>query len=100
MSYYTGHGVPCGIEVSDQDITYNFQWSDGSWHTVRGVLGYDPNWCVTGGDSGGLVFGINSDGTRNARGIVSAGSGDSKWIWWTEATDVINNFNAKLNPYT
>ncbi|MFF3084322.1 hypothetical protein ACFVRB_04615 [Streptomyces nojiriensis] len=99
-SYYTGHGVPCGTEVKDQDITYNLQWSDGSWHSIRGVLGYNSSWATMQGDSGGLVFGINSDGTRNARGIVSGVSADNKWIWWTEATDIMNNFNAKLNPHT
>ncbi|MCU7820412.1 S1 family peptidase [Kitasatospora sp. DSM 101779] len=98
-SYYTGHGVPCGIKVQNSDIRYRFQWSDGSWHTVRGVKGHNGNWAVTRGDSGGLVFSVTNRTDRRARGLVSAGDGHTD-IYWTEAPDIINALGIDLNPHT
>jgi hypothetical protein len=100
-SYYTGHGVPCGIEVINQDVTYRLTWDDGSVHTVRGVEGYawKSGWAVTQGDSGGLVFSVNGTTTRQARGSVSASSDGTVHIYWTEAPDILSGFGLHLNPY-
>ncbi|WP_030275841.1 hypothetical protein [Streptomyces sp. NRRL B-24484] len=98
-SYYKGHGVPCGIKVQDSDYRYRFQWSDGSWHNVRGVKGHHTSWAGMQGDSGALVFSITNRTDRRARGIVSAGGGNTD-IYWTEAPDIINALGIDLNPHT
>jgi hypothetical protein len=97
-SYYDGHGVPCGIKVVNEDITYNLKWDDGTVHSVRGVEGQSSGWATEQGDSGGLVFSVENSTDRQARGIVSGSSGNST-MFWTEAPDILNHFNLKLNPY-
>ncbi|MGW0615669.1 peptidase [Streptomyces sp. NPDC002788] len=98
-SYYDGHGVPCGINVVNQDITYNATWDDGSVHAIRGVEGQKSGWAVEQGDSGGLVFSVASSCCRQARGEVSAMDGNDT-MFWTEAPDILGHFGLKLNPHT
>lgn len=97
-SYYTGHGVPCGIVVNNQDIYYSYVWDDGSAHTSRGVSG-TAGYAVTQGDSGALVFTINGSSTRQARGQVSAESNGGSTLYWVEATDIFNHLGLHLNPH-
>ncbi|MFG3223775.1 hypothetical protein ACGF07_03170 [Kitasatospora sp. NPDC048194] len=98
-SYYSGHGVPCGIKVQNDDVRYRLAWDDGSVHTVRGVMGHNANWAVTEGDSGALVFSVTNGTDRRARGIVSGQSGNTN-LYWTEAQDIINAMGVGLNPRT
>ncbi|GAB2736148.1 hypothetical protein GCM10010442_66430 [Kitasatospora kifunensis] len=70
-SYYDGHGVPCGITVTNSDVTYTQAWQDGTVVTVRGVQGFSSGWVGEPGDSGALVFALVGN-TRQARGQVSA----------------------------
>ncbi|MEO8827392.1 hypothetical protein [Lapillicoccus sp.] len=98
-SYYTGHGVPCGIKVINQDITYNESWDNGAVYSVRGVEGYaSSGYAVRAGDSGALVFTVTGSSTRQARGQVSAQT-DSAHMFWTEAPDVFGAFSVHLNPH-
>jgi len=95
-----GHPTPCGIKVTDPDITYSFNGG-----TVRGVEGVDVNgWGSVNGDSGAIVFAISGPGVRQARGIVSNGGADGtpdqRRVQWTEAVDIFNQFGLKLNPVT
>ncbi|MFI6445622.1 hypothetical protein [Kitasatospora sp. NPDC050543] len=99
-SFYTGHGVPCGIKVQNSDVRYNLKWEDGSVHAVRGVMGRNSHWAVTQGDSGALVFSVTNRTDRKARGIVSGESGNHTNLWWTEAPDIIDAFGIDLNPHT
>ncbi|PAZ10515.1 peptidase [Streptomyces sp. SA15] len=112
-SYFMGYGNVCGIEITNQDIT----WTATDWsgtHTVRGVEGTrlesNQPWSVAEGDSGGLVYAV-SGSTYQARGIVSAGidpccysySGNDvafNYILWTEAPDILGHYGLKLNPNT
>lgn len=100
-SYYTGHGVPCGIEVVNDDVEWSETWDDGSVVTVRGVGGDADTWSSTEGDSGGLVFAVEGTNTRQARGIVEAGDANVV-TYWTEAPDILNSFSTyglHLNPH-
>ncbi|REH54247.1 hypothetical protein BCF44_102479 [Kutzneria buriramensis] len=96
-SYYNGHGVPCGIKVNNQDVTYTISWDDGSTHSVRGVHGA-AGYAATEGDSGGLVFTVTSSTARQARGMVSAGNSDAD-LYWTESPDILGAFGMTLNPH-
>jgi hypothetical protein len=96
-SYYTGHGVPCGTRVDNQDVTYTVAWGDGSTHSVRGVHG-TAAYSSTDGDSGALVFTVTSSTARQARGMVSAGNSDSE-TYWTESPDILGAFGMVLNPH-
>ncbi|WP_157855220.1 hypothetical protein [Kitasatospora purpeofusca] len=99
-SYYSGHGVPCGIKVTNDDTSWrtsNPYWWDGLQHTSRGVCGHADNWAADHGDSGALVFAF-SGGTRQARGSVSAGS-DTKNVCWTEIKDYFREVGLSLSPY-
>jgi hypothetical protein len=96
-------GVACGIRVDNQDAQ-NFSVRGpryGNTFLARGVIGHQINGgiAVQGGDSGGLVFTINSGGaTRQVRGIVSSsvdGTG-LNGIFWTEALDIYNQFGLHL----
>ncbi|MFB8243340.1 hypothetical protein ACFC58_43095 [Kitasatospora purpeofusca] len=50
------------------------------------------------GDSGALVFSVSGSSTRQARGILSAqGNGH---VSWSEAPDILNSWNLRLNPRT
>jgi hypothetical protein len=70
----------------------------GVWgHRIGGGCGSQP------GDSGGLVFSINPDNTRQVRGIVSAAGGASCGVdkagnsmFWTEATRIFSYFGLSL----
>ncbi|MFF4344456.1 hypothetical protein ACFY00_31595 [Kitasatospora sp. NPDC001540] len=97
-SYYDGHGVPCGITVTNDDVRYNLTWNDGTVVTARGVKGSSSGWVGEPGDSGALVFSISGSSTRQARGIVSGGEGGT--LYWTEAPDILNSWNLHLNPHT
>lgn len=97
-SYYTGHGVPCGIAVSNSDIWVNIKYDNGAMMSIRGVQGISTGWAVTNGDSGGLVFSINGANTRQGRGLVAAESGNST-MFWTEAPDILDYFGVHLNPH-
>lgn len=93
-----GHPTPCGIKVTNQDITYHFNGGD-----VRGVEGVDIHgWGSVNGDSGGTVFANLGHGVRQARGIVSNGgkdgTPDQRRVQWTEAVDIFRQFGLKLNP--
>ncbi len=95
-----GHPTPCGIKVTNQDLYFPV-----SNYTVRGVEGVDVNgWGSVSGDSGGTVFAVSGNTTRQLRGIVSAGGQDGtasqKVVDWTEAIDIFNQFGLKLNPVT
>ncbi|MGW1159262.1 peptidase [Streptomyces sp. NPDC002513] len=112
-SFFMQQGTVCGIQVTNQDITYSITDWTGT-HNVRGVEGTrlpgNP-WANAHGDSGAMVFSV-SGSTRQARGIVSAGldpccysygtEGDMafNYILWTEAPDILGHFGMKLNPAT
>ncbi|MFD8766550.1 chymotrypsin family serine protease [Streptomyces mirabilis] len=113
-SFFMQQGTVCGIDVTNQDITYSItDWS--GTHNVRGVegtrLSSNIPWAVAHGDSGTMVFSV-SGSTRQARGIDSAGSGPCcysygtqgdmafNYILWTEAPDILGHFGMKLNPAT
>lgn len=98
VSYYQGHGVPCGIVVLHHDTTWTVQLPDGSIHTARGCMG-TAAYTATHGDSGGLVFGFDSAGLRQARGSVSIGTPDDKTLWWTETPNSFSAFGLHLNPW-
>lgn len=96
-----GHGTPCSIKVTNQDL-----WFSISGYSTRGVEGVDVNgWGSVNGDSGGIVF-THLAGSSNcqARGIVSAGGADGtpdqKRIDWPEAPDILRATNLQLNPIT
>ena len=100
-SYYTGHGVPCGIVVDNQDITWTETFDDGTTHSVRGVEGKKTAYVGIQGDSGGLVFTISSSTTRDGRGQVVYGIfGSTNYLRWTEAPDILGAFGMVLNPHT
>ena len=100
-SYYLGHPTPCGIKVTNDDITFRM----GSYW-VRGVEGIDVRhgWGSHNGDSGGTVFAMQPGGKRQARGIVSAGgedgTRDQRRVDWPEAVDIFRGFKVALNPHT
>ncbi|MET8700901.1 hypothetical protein ABZW10_18825 [Kitasatospora sp. NPDC004723] len=98
-SYYSGHGVPCGIKVTDSDISWTSRepyWWDGVRHTSRGVCGHSDGWGADHGDSGALVFAF-SGGTRQARGSLSAS--DNNTVCWTEIKDYFKAVGLSLSPY-
>ncbi|MEU2718212.1 peptidase [Streptomyces sp. NPDC007205] len=112
-SYFMGYGNVCGIEVTNQDITYSLNDWSGT-HNVRGVegtrLASNQPWVNAEGDSGGMVYSV-SGSTYQARGVDSAGSGPCcyarpdtgkdvafNYIFWTEAPDILGRFGLKLNP--
>ncbi|MEY9969593.1 hypothetical protein ABIA33_007682 [Streptacidiphilus sp. MAP12-16] len=100
-SAYFGHGTPCGIKVTNQDL-----WFPVDGYNSRGVEGVDVNgWGSVQGDSGGIVFAItDSSNNRQARGVISAGgadgTADQARVDWTEAIDIFNAYGLKLNPTT
>ncbi|NUU25148.1 MAG: hypothetical protein HOV68_27145 [Streptomycetaceae bacterium] len=98
-SYYDGRGVPCGITVDSDDVTYQLKWHDGTWVTVRGVHGTASAYGCTNGDSGALVFTLTGADARQARGIVSARQ-NTRDLFWTEAPDILKAFGMQLNPHT
>lgn len=100
-SAYLGHGTPCGIKVTNQDLWFSI---DG--YSTRGVEGVDVNgWGSVNGDSGGTVF-ARTAGTddRQARGMVSAGGADGTpdqaRVDWPEAPDILRAYGLALNPTT
>ncbi|MEV6948383.1 hypothetical protein AB0N07_41985 [Streptomyces sp. NPDC051172] len=113
-SFFMQQGAVCGIDVTNQDITYSITDWAGT-HNVRGVegtrLSSNIPWANAHGDSGAMVFSV-SGSTRQARGVVSAGigpccysygtEGDTafNYILWTEAPDILGHFGMKLNPAT
>jgi hypothetical protein len=95
-------GVACGIRVDNEDVTDFRVRGDryGNTFSARGVRGHQVNGGVAfqHGDSGGLVFAINSSTTRQVRGLGSAlvdGMGVNG-IFWTEALDIYNQFGVHL----
>lgn len=100
-SFYLGHPTPCGIKVTNDDITFRM----GSYW-VRGVEGIDVRhgWGSHNGDSGGTVFAMQPGGRRQARGIVSSGgedgTPDQRRVDWPEAVDIFRGFRVALNPRT
>ncbi len=100
-SFYLGHPTPCGIKVTNDDITFRM----GSYW-VRGVEGIDvrTGWGSHNGDSGGTVFAVQPGGARQARGMVSAGgedgTRDQRRVDWPEAVDIFRGFGLRLNPHT
>ena len=63
-SAYLGHGTPCGIKVTNQDLWFSI---DG--YSTRGVEGIDVNgWGSVNGDSGGIVF-AQTDGSNNRQAL-------------------------------
>jgi hypothetical protein len=104
-SYYKGHGVPCGIEVINQDYNYYTlcAWYNGICYHVRGVEGKRAaGGASIDGDSGALVFtGTSSSNQQQARGIVSAGFANDPnnyYMLWTESPDILGHFGLRLNP--
>ncbi|MFD0561554.1 hypothetical protein ACFQ2M_05620 [Kitasatospora saccharophila] len=99
-AYFTGQGVPCGIQVTDDDTTWTPDapfWWDNTRHTSRGVCGYASGYGADHGDSGALVFTVEGD-NRQARGSVSAGS-DVHHVCWTETKDYLQAVGVFLSPY-
>ncbi len=100
-SAFFGHGTPCGIKVTNQDL-----WFPVAGYNSHGVEGVDVNgWGSVQGDSGGIVFSVPGSGNaRQARGIVSAGGADNtpdqRRVDWVEATDILNAYGLNLNPTT
>ncbi|MEV5599695.1 peptidase [Streptomyces sp. NPDC052496] len=102
-SFFMKRETVCGIKVTHDDITYKL---DTGWK-VRGVEGTrlpGNQWAAAHGDSGSMVF-TPKGSERQARGVVSALSGPyqtnaGNYIYWTEATDILNHFGLKLNPRT
>ncbi|MGD3111333.1 trypsin-like serine protease [Streptomyces sp. YGL11-2] len=102
-SYFSGHGVPCGIKVVDDDIRWNLKYDDGETVTVRGVKGTktDGGWAIHTGDSGGAVFSISGSNERQSRGIMSAEDSEGgPTVYWTETPDILSKWYAQLNPAT
>ncbi|MEU3515137.1 peptidase [Streptomyces sp. NPDC006654] len=105
-SFFMQEGTVCGINVINQDITYTLQTETQGSYTVRGVEGVRSAWAVAQGDSGAMVFQAGS--TRQARGVISAGSTDAPtggghagtYVYWTEAPDILSHFGLKMNPHT
>lgn len=103
-SYYQHWGVPCGIEVVNDNWTENEKWG-GIIHTVQGVVGYNATYTGWTGDSGALVFTVTGANSREARGQVSSvldiknASGAYIEIFWTEAPPILATFNLHLNPH-
>ncbi|WP_444537095.1 peptidase [Streptomyces sp. BR1] len=102
-SFFMQQGTVCGIQVINDDITYNM---DNGW-TVRGVEGTrlpTSPWAVAHGDSGTMVYSTTGS-SRQARGVVSSLADPyqtyaGNYVFWTEATDIFNHFGLKLNPTT
>jgi len=100
-SAYLGHGTPCGIKVTNQDL-----WFSIGGYSTRGVEGVDVNgWGSVNGDSGGTVFArTDASNNRQARGMVSAGgtdgTPDQKRVDWPEAPDILRADKLQLNPIT
>ncbi|MFI2239786.1 peptidase [Streptomyces chrestomyceticus] len=102
-SFFMKRETVCGIKVTNDDITYKL---DTGWK-ARGVEGTrlpGKPWAAAHGDSGALVF-TPKGSVRQARGIVSALAGPyqtnaGNYLYWTEATDILNHFGLKLNPKT
>ena len=89
-------GIVCGIQVKDEDN----RWTGSNGVDHRGVQGIkvDGGTAARGGDSGALVFHLDGN-TRQARGIVSAGTtGAGNDIRWTETVDILNSFPAHVAP--
>lgn len=99
-------GVMCNIRVTNQDVqTFQVRGDRyGNTFTARGVLGDAVSgYCgVQGGDSGGLVFAVNSSSTRQVRGIVSSSvdGTNCRGIFWTEALDIYNDWGLHLTDRT
>lgn len=101
-SYFSGHGVPCGIKVVNEDIRWTIKYA-GQTVTVRGVEGKktDGGWAVHTGDSGSAVFSISGSNRRQSRGIMSAEDSEGgPTAYWTETPDILSKWYAKLNPVT
>ncbi|MER7701921.1 hypothetical protein ABTX81_03325 [Kitasatospora sp. NPDC097605] len=99
-SYYTGHGVPCSIKVTNDDTTWQLSvpyWWDGLKHSSRGVCGHSDGWAADHGDSGALVFAFSA-GNRQARGSLSGGS-DTSNVCWTEIKDYFREVGLSISPY-
>lgn len=99
-------GVMRNIRVTNQD-EQNFAVEGhryGNTFSARGVIGEAVSgYCgVEEGDSGGLVFKINSTTTREVRGIVSSSvdGTNCRGIFWTEATDIYNTWGLHLTDRT
>jgi hypothetical protein len=95
-----GHSTPCGIKVTNQDVTFRV-----GGHYARGVEGIDVvhGWGSFTGDSGGTVWAaVGHANARQARGIVSDGgrdgTRDQRRVDWTEAIDIFNAYGLRLNP--
>jgi hypothetical protein len=104
-SYYiTQEGVVCGIKITNDDITYNESWDDGSVHSVQGEEATRTGYAITQGDSGGLNFTICGSNCRNAIGQNSAETGNgpsSATMFFVDAPDVIQQFpSTEQNPFT
>ena len=103
-SYYEKWGVPCGIEVVNNNWTQNETWG-GKVHSVQGVVGYNGTYTGQGGDSGALVFTVTGANSREARGQVSSifptknSAGNYIEIFWTEAPPILATFGLVLNPH-
>lgn len=105
FSYYTGHGTPCGIRVTNENAYWDMVGANGQPHTTRGVWGCaDNGWGAGHGDSGALIW-ANSGSAKQARGSVSYGetqnsNGSYTCFGWTEVTDILNSFGMSLNSHT
>lgn len=71
-------GEQCGWSVST--VRFDIKYSTGEW--ARNVnRGGKQGQCLIGGDSGGPIYTVRSDGGIAAKGIISAGSGGGSDNW-------------------
>lgn len=71
-------GEQCGWSVSR--VRFDIKYSTGEWG--RNVnSGGKQGQCLIGGDSGGPIYTVRSDGGIAAKGIISAGSGGGSDNW-------------------
>ncbi|RAO31486.1 hypothetical protein PSN13_04050 [Micromonospora saelicesensis] len=90
-------GVICGIRVTDDFLYQDISAGRYAAFTARGVASSKSgSTAVRGGDSGGLVYVINgsSANPRQARGLVSAGSGS--YLFYVAVADILTNWSLTL----
>jgi hypothetical protein len=101
MSYFTGHGVPCGIKIVNTNVVVNVTWDNGVVHSEDETEATASSYAVRQGDSGGLVFTICGSNCRSATGLVSAEGGStdpSKILYFTDAWKILQSTGLSLAP--
>jgi hypothetical protein len=104
QSYENGRGVPCNISIIGNS-TYSLCLSNGYCGPVNGVKTGSTNGkpVVIAGDSGAVVFTINTPASRNALGMVDTsevGCGtDCVNMSFIPQGAIMAAFHVSLNPY-